>query len=211
MDTPSGPTYYLPLNACLGETCDRAARPKTTSSDLSCRRGRLRPPTGHPDNQRDVRGDVLFGETREQHLKTAYSPAFRVFTAAIVIVCYAIAIPLARAADNAGSFVAFSFGNQTCVAWSDARQKKDTKAIRMEAWALGFVTSYNKYVHDGINVLEEMQNDDLFAALDQHCRDRRRHNLSFAINALIERARKEKKPDTFDGLMDLFRSKKRGK
>ena len=81
----------------------------------------------------------------------------------------------------------------------------------MEAWALGFVTSYNKYVHDGINVLEEMQNDDLFAALDRHCRDHRRDSLSFATNALIERARTKGERNAFDGLMDLFRPRKRGK
>ena len=139
------------------------------------------------------------------------SLAFRIFTAAIVIVCGSVEFHRARAADNAGSFVAYGFGNETCVAWSDARRKKDIKAIGMEAWALGFVTSYNKYVHDGINVLEEMQNDDLFSALDRHCKDRRRDNLSFAINALIERARTKEERNAFDGLMDLFRPKKRDK
>jgi hypothetical protein len=81
----------------------------------------------------------------------------------------------------------------------------------MEAWTLGFVTSYNKYVHDGINVLEEMQNDDLFAALDRHCRDRRHDSLSFATNALIERAQTKGERNAFDGLMDFFRPRKRGK
>ncbi len=144
-------------------------------------------------------------------MNSASSLAFRVFTAAIVIVCGSVGIHRARAADNAGSFVAYGFGNETCTAWFDARRKKDTEAIRMEAWVLGFVTSYNKYVYDGINVLETMQNDDLFAALDRHCRDRRRDSLSFATNALIERERTKEKRNAFDGLMDLFRPRNRGK
>ncbi len=136
-------------------------------------------------------------------MKTASSPAFRVFIAAIVIVCGLVEIRRGWAADNAGSFVAYGFGNETCVAWLDARRKKDTKAIEMEAWVLGFVTSYNKYVHDGLNVLDEMQNDDLFTALDRHCRDRRRDSLSFATNALIERARTKGESNAFDGIVRL--------
>ena len=144
-------------------------------------------------------------------MKTASSSEFRAITTAIVIVCGSAESHQARAADNAGSFVAYGLGNETCIAWLDARQKKNTKAIRMEAWALGFVTSYNKYVHDGINVLDELKDDDLFAALDRHCGNRRRDSLSFATNALIERASAEEKGNAIDNLMDLFRSNRRDK
>jgi hypothetical protein len=117
----------------------------------------------------------------------------------------------ARASDDAGSFITFGLGNETCVAWLDARRTKNAKAIKMEAWAQGFVTSYNKYVHDGVNVLPEMNDDKLSAALDRHCSNRGRDSLWFAINALMEQANKKNSRGGLDSLMDLFKSGTRGK
>ncbi len=159
-------------------------------------------------SQKDIRANGTRGEASEDALR-ATSSAFRTVIAAIVIACGCAESSRSKAADDAGSFVAYGLGNKPCGDWLDARRNKDLNAVRMEAWALGFVTAYNKYVHDEINVLKQMKAGDIFEALDRHCIDRIRDSLSFATNAVIERANAEQERGSFDGLMDLFRPRKR--
>ncbi len=155
-----------------------------------------------------MRANGTRGEASEDALRVT-SSAFRTVIAAIVIACVCAGCSRSKAADDAGSFVAYGLGNEPCSVWLDARRNKDLIAVRMEAWALGFVSAYNKYVHDEINVLGNMKASEIYEALDRHCIDRIGDSLSFATNAVIERANAEQERGSFDGLMDLFRPRKR--
>ena len=113
--------------------------------------------------------------------------------------------PAVRAADDAGSFVAHGLGNRTCDAWIEARTEKSMDGVRMLAWALGFISAYNKYQHKGIDVTARMGDEDIRAAIDQHCKSRPFDSVAFATNALIERLVKSRGSTRNDGLMGLLR------
>ena len=113
--------------------------------------------------------------------------------------------PIARAADDAGSFVAYGLGNKTCSEWIESRARNDTDSVRMAAWIQGFISAYNKYFHNGINVAGEMDDDEIFAAIDKHCMMRPFDSVSLATNALIERLSDADDSRGIGGLLDLFR------
>ncbi len=124
--------------------------------------------------------------------------------AAYIVAFLQIVCPIARAADDAGSFVAYGTGNRLCSEWLQSRERNDADTVEMTAWTLGFISAYNKYLHTGIDVAGGLQAGDIHAAIDKHCRSRPFDSLSFATNALIERLKDADDTRGMDGLLNLF-------
>ena len=131
--------------------------------------------------------------------------------AVYIVACLQIVCSIARAADDAGSFVAHGPGNRLCGEWLQSRERNDTGTVEMTAWTLGFISAYNKYQHTGIDVAGKLDANEIHAAIDKHCGSRPFDSLSFATNALIERLRDAGESDGIDGLLNLFRKPSRRK
>ena len=124
--------------------------------------------------------------------------------AAYIVAFLQIVCPIARAADDAGSFVAYGTGNRLCSEWLQSRARNNADTVEMTAWTLGFISAYNKYQHKGIDVAGKLDADEIHAAIDKHCGSRPFDSLSFATNALIERLRDAGESSGMDGLLNLF-------
>ena len=111
--------------------------------------------------------------------------------AAAILACLQFVCVVPRAADDAGSFVAYGFGNQRCSEWIESRVRNDANTVKMTAWILGFISAYNRYLHKGIDVAGGLDAEGIHAAIDKHCKNRPFDSLSFATNALIERLRNQ--------------------
>ncbi len=136
--------------------------------------------------------------------RTRRQPTGHVIRAAVILVCFPFICLTARAADDAGSFVAHGLGNRPCSEWLESRARKDVDTFRMMAWTLGFISAYNKYQHKGVDVVGKLDASDIHAAIDKHCKSRPFDSLSFATNALIERLSDADDSSGTDWLLNLF-------
>ncbi len=83
-------------------------------------------------------------------------------------------------------------GQQSCEVWSDERQTAlatGTLAWYHEQWVLGYITAFNRWVHDDSDVAVNLSDDKLFAWLDQYCAENPQQILSVAAEALISELR----------------------
>ncbi len=131
--------------------------------------------------------------------------------AMIIFGCLKLISAGALAADDAGSFVAYGLGNQSCGEWTRSRARNDADTVRMTAWTLGYIRAYNMYLYRGLNVAGDLDAGDIHVAIDKHCNARPFDSLPFAINAVIEGFEKVNEPRGFFGLLDFWKSRTSGK
>ena len=132
---------------------------------------------------------------------------YHMIRTAIILACLQFSCFVSWAADDAGSFVAYGFGNRLCSEWLESRTRNDAETVEMTAWTLGFISAYNKYVHKGINVAGQLNAGDIHTEIDKHCTGRPFDSLSFAASAVIEQQRSSDRATGMDGLLDLFESR----
>ncbi len=91
----------------------------------------------------------------------------------------------ARAADPSGFYTIQGVGIETCEAWLGERYEDGPITWYKQQWVLGYLTAYNRWVHDGSNVSKELTSEKLFDWLDDYCQVNSRQTLSLATEALV--------------------------
>ena len=111
-----------------------------------------------------------------------------------VSLVFATALYLSTIAGVVGadSVIVQGVGQESCEVWLDERQTAlatGTPAWYHEQWVLGYITAFNRFVHDDSDVAVNLSEEKLFAWLDQYCSENPQQILSVAAEALISELR----------------------
>ena len=93
----------------------------------------------------------------------------------------------ARAADPQGYYTIQGVGLESCEVWLGERLSDGPTAWYHQQWVLGYITAFNRWVHNGSNVAVNIAPDKLFAWIDEYCHRNPRQSLSLATEALVEK------------------------
>ena len=72
----------------------------------------------------------------------------------------------ARAADPQGYYTIQGVGLENCEVWLGERLSDGPTAWYHQQWVLGYITAFNRWVHDDSNVTINLPTDKLFEWLD---------------------------------------------
>ena len=89
-----------------------------------------------------------------------------------------------RAADPQGYYTIQGVGLESCEVWLSERRSDGPTAWYHQQWVLGYLTAYNRWVHNGDDVTDGIETDKLFNWLDEYCHRNPQQNLSLATEAL---------------------------
>ncbi len=90
-----------------------------------------------------------------------------------------------RAADPDGYYTIQGVGIETCEVWLGERQSDGPTAWYHQQWVLGYLTAFNRWVHDDSDVANKLPSDKLFTWLDEYCHRNTRQSLSLATEAMV--------------------------
>jgi hypothetical protein len=91
----------------------------------------------------------------------------------------------ARAIDGRGKYDVFGSGSVRCHQWARSRELKDSTGDRDAQWVAGYVTAYNRWVHDGKSIAPDTDPEALYALVDRMCAVNPLESLSGAAEAAI--------------------------
>ena len=91
----------------------------------------------------------------------------------------------AHAADPQGYSTIQGVGLENCEVWLGERLSDGPTAWYHQQWVLGYVTAFNRWVHDGSDVAINLPTDKLFEWLDEYCHRNTEQNLSLATEAMV--------------------------
>jgi len=91
----------------------------------------------------------------------------------------------ARAADPEGYYTIQGVGIETCEVWLGERLSDGPTAWYHQQWVLGYVTAFNRWVHDGSDVALNLSTDKLFSWIDEYCHRNPEQSLSLATEAMV--------------------------
>jgi hypothetical protein len=77
-------------------------------------------------------------------------------------------------------------GNISCSVWLEDRQTDIPGAASRTGWVLGFMSAFNQYAWEGIDVSEGKGTDELMSWIDSYCRQHRSDHLHMASQAFID-------------------------
>ena len=104
-----------------------------------------------------------------------------VLAAALMLTAHA----MARAADPQGYYTIQGVGVENCEVWLGERLSDGPTAWYHQQWVLGYITAFNRWVHEDSNVAVNIGTDKLFEWLDEYCHRNPEKNLSLATEELI--------------------------
>lgn len=101
----------------------------------------------------------------------------------------------ARAADEAGHYTVIGGpGLATCTEWRAAEQADGVVEAQVRAWVAGFLTSYNRYKHDGRSIAEGHTPDDLITWATRFCDANPSATMAMLAETMIIELRKARSP-----------------
>ena len=77
-------------------------------------------------------------------------------------------------------------GNISCSVWLEGRQTDSPDAASRTAWLLGFMSAFNQYAWEGIDVSEGKGTEELMSWMDNYCRQHQSDHLHMASQAFID-------------------------
>ena len=97
-----------------------------------------------------------------------------------------------EAIDGRGKYDVFGSGSARCNQWTRSRGLKDSTADRDAQWVAGYVTAYNRWVHDQKSIMPDTDPESLFAMVDRLCEDNPLDTLAGAAeSAILELKRRQ--------------------
>ena len=77
-------------------------------------------------------------------------------------------------------------GNISCSVWLEGRQADSPGAANRTGWVLGFISAFNQYAWEGIDVSEGKGTEELMSWIDNYCRQHQSDHLHMASQAFID-------------------------
>ncbi len=102
--------------------------------------------------------------------------------AAAIVLC---ASANGRAANKDGYYTIQGVGIESCEVWLAERQAAGPTAWYHQQWVLGYLTAFNRWVHNQSDVAEGLTNDQIFKWMDEYCHRNPRQSLSLATEAVV--------------------------
>ncbi|MCG8358694.1 MAG: hypothetical protein MI920_24265 [Kiloniellales bacterium] len=91
----------------------------------------------------------------------------------------------AGALDKRGQYTVYGAGSVSCSQWTRSRKLKDSLSQRDQQWIAGYVTAYNRWVHEGRSVATGDDPAPLYAQIDRLCEANPLETVNGAAESLI--------------------------
>ena len=91
----------------------------------------------------------------------------------------------ALAIDARGQYDVFGSGSVRCNQWTRSRKLRDSTSDRDAQWVAGYVTAYNRWVHDEKSIVPSTDPEALYAMVDKFCQVNPLDSLSGATESVI--------------------------
>ena len=98
----------------------------------------------------------------------------------------AVALPApADAMDARGRYTVYGSGELECGSWTREQKLASSLALKDQAWVLGYITAYNRWVSEERSVLGERKSGEVIDWIDAFCQANPRETLNGAVESLI--------------------------
>jgi hypothetical protein len=95
--------------------------------------------------------------------------------------------------NETGEFTKLGVGNLECGLWTQARKTGDVYATLILSWFQGFLTSYNLYGPETLDMTREADLNEVGGWVDHYCVEHPTNNIARAAEALVAAFQKPRK------------------
>ncbi len=102
----------------------------------------------------------------------------------IIFIVFMITVVASQADDGKGNYAIWGVGNQSCFKYSKARSTDDE--VTYKNYIMGYLTAYNALMPNTFRISGNMNIDDIFDWLDNHCELKQLDSFDFALSSYID-------------------------
>ena len=89
------------------------------------------------------------------------------------------------AMDARGRYTVYGSGELDCASWTREQKLASSLALKDQAWVMGYITAYNRWVSEERSVLGKRKQGEVIDWVDAFCKANPKETLNGAVESLI--------------------------